>query len=354
MINENDFIDEVWNKYDSYLKKSSKDKFFKKHQYKNTDIMRTSYTIVSLFLIAISSIGIVYASTYIYKEIYQVFSQRNNVKEFNANEFYGDMIFKNGIYYKNISTYEEYVIDRKKFGNIVEMTEDDFNNNFVVVISLEKFENANAEVSDYYSDDATLYIKLKTNNEYSNIKNNVLSVKLDKLEMKENIEIDFLNEKTVSQNYIPLEELSKDYSKEQAIEDGCFVIMNNEIISPNREEVIKFEQKVKNNEEAFIRVVTVLFNEKNSVKESLIIRDVQYKNGEFLVAYDQTRTNDFITGIAKEDYIYTQSKGTLKSKYYNNHTLKTYYIEKKDSENIFLENSSYNIISICAYNEKDF
>lgn len=351
MINENNFIDEVWNKYASYLKQSVKDKFFKKYQYKNIDAMRNINTIFSLFLITISSIGIVYASTYLYKELYQVFSQRNNIKEFNFNEFYNDMIFKNGIYYKNILTYQEYIIDKEKFGDIAKMTEEDFNNNFVVVISLEKFENANAKVWDYYSDDTTLYIKLKNNKEYSNIKNNVLSVKLDKSEMRENLEIDFLNEKTNSKDYTSLEELSKDYSKEQAIEDGCFVIMNNEIISPNRGEIVEFEEKVKNNEDTFIRVVTVLFNEKNFVKESLIIRDIQYKNGEFLVAYDQTRTNNFITGLTQKDYIYTKSKGSLKSKYYNNYTLKTYYIEKIEEENIFLKNSSYNIISICAYNE---
>lgn len=354
MMNENNFINEVWDKYDLYLKNPSKDNFFKKHQYQNKDIIRNINTVLSLFLVIVSCVGIVYASSYIYNEIYQVFSNISNREEFNANEFYNDMTLEDDVYYMKVLNYEDYIKSKERFGNIVEMSKEDFESNFAIIISLEKFEYSKSKIVEVYADSTTLYVVLDNINESSNIDNNILSAKIDRNYLREEIKINFLYEKPSSESYIPLEELPNNYSKEQAIEDGCFVIMNNEIISSNEEQIIEFEKNVNNNKEAFIRIVTIIYNEKNKIKESIIIRDIQYKNGEFLVAYDQTRTNDYIIDNTRKDYIYEKSKGSLKTKYYSNHTIKTYYIEKIDDENIYMKNSSYNIIPICSYNEKSF
>ena len=109
-----------------------------------------------------------------------------------------------------------------------------------------------------------------------------------------------------SDDYVLLEELPKDYSKEQAILDNCVVIYNSEVISNNKLRIEEFVENTNNNKEDFIRIVRV----QDKIDYSMSIFDIQYIDNEYRVYLDQTRCND----EEIQGYIYnTYSKIELSS-----------------------------------------
>lgn len=109
-----------------------------------------------------------------------------------------------------------------------------------------------------------------------------------------------------SDDYVLLEELPRDYSKEQAILDNCVVIYNSEVISNNKLRIEEFVENTNNNKEDFIRIVRV----QDKIDYSMSIFDIQYIDNEYRVYLDQTRCND----EEIQGYIYnTYSKIELSS-----------------------------------------
>lgn len=109
-----------------------------------------------------------------------------------------------------------------------------------------------------------------------------------------------------SDDYVLLEELPRDYSKEQAILDNCVVIYNLEVISNNKLRIEEFVENTNNNKEDFIRIVRV----QDKIDYSMSIFDIQYTENEYRVYVDQTRCND----KEIQGYIYnTYSKIELSS-----------------------------------------
>lgn len=109
-----------------------------------------------------------------------------------------------------------------------------------------------------------------------------------------------------SDDYVLLEELPRDYSKEQAILDNCVVIYNLEVISNNKLRIEEFVENTNNNKEDFIRIVRV----QDKIDYSMSIFDIQYIDNEYRVYLDQTRCND----EEIQGYIYnTYSKIELSS-----------------------------------------
>jgi acetyltransferase-like isoleucine patch superfamily enzyme len=156
----------------------------------------------------------------------------------------------------------------------------------VLFILFEDYSYAKTYINDIGATSDTLYIELKkyTDNEEFDIDNNIISVKIDKDLNRENLEIYTIpNEKPTSNEYIELEKIPLDYNKEKAIEDNCFVVENREIISNDKNQLDNFVEKTQNGENAFIRIVEFT-NFDNSSYETIIIRDVEYRNGVFLIA----------------------------------------------------------------------
>ena len=83
---------------------------------------------------------------------------------------------------------------KERFGNIIEITEEDFKDYFVLVIVLENYEEAGTYISNIGSDNDNLYIELKKygENEEFDINNNVLSTKISKEQDRENVEIELI------------------------------------------------------------------------------------------------------------------------------------------------------------------
>lgn len=82
-------------------------------------------------------------------------------------------------------------------------------------------------------------------------------------------------------NYVPIKELSRKYSKEEAIKDGYYVRENNKIY--NKKTLDKFFDKVSKNKTAFVRIIDV--NELNRVT----VTDITYNNNKYEIEYDNTR-----------------------------------------------------------------
>lgn len=82
-------------------------------------------------------------------------------------------------------------------------------------------------------------------------------------------------------NYVSIKELSRKYSKEEAIKDGYYVRENNKIY--NKKTLDKFFDKVSKNKTAFVRIIDV--NELNRVT----VTDITYNNNKYEIEYDNTR-----------------------------------------------------------------
>ena len=159
MLKEDDFINDIWKKHDEYNRTRNKDKFFLKHLYRNTENLLTLKSLLTLVIAIIATAGATYAGfityNYITKETYTDFKQNPNY------DYSQDMIYQNNFYYKKVMTYEEYEKCKEVWNDLVEMNEEDFNDNFVVIVAVENTSMLGLTVSDVSADDTTLYIKFK-------------------------------------------------------------------------------------------------------------------------------------------------------------------------------------------------
>lgn len=257
------------------LKTKQKNEFY----YKIRKLVTTTITIV---LVLLGTSGLVYGLT----TAYEYFTQKTAVSGHSYNDE-EDMEYMNEFYYKKITNFNDYLKYKEKMNNLIEMTEEDFKDNFLLIITSESSYMPGIYVYDMNADDNTLYIEIdRSNNDEE--KREVLSVKISNKLDREHINIDRMRIIPKSDDYVPLEELPKDYSKEQAILDNCVVVHNSEVISNNKSRIEEFVENTRNNKEDFIRIVRTQeypgFSNYN-----MCIFDIQYKNNEYITYIDQSR-----------------------------------------------------------------
>ena len=192
MLKEDDFINDIWKKHDEYNRTRNKDKFFLKHLYRNTENLLTLKSLLTLVIAIIATAGATYAGfityNYITKETYTDFKQNPNY------DYSQDMIYQNNFYYKKVMTYEEYEKCKEVWNDLVEMNEEDFNDNFVVIVAVENTSMLGLTVSDVSADDTTLYIKFKKD-ENEDYDKTVTSIKISK-----NLDRDIIKIEKVEKN----------------------------------------------------------------------------------------------------------------------------------------------------------
>lgn len=262
------FVDGVWKKYNNYINSNVKDIFFKKHQYKNTEIKRYLSTATSFALGVIVTTGVVYASVAMYD-----FVQKDTKTDFTKNGareyYYENMSYSDGIYYKRIYNYNEYIEAKNIWNNLVEMNENDFEESFVLIIAGQNYETTSLYISNIYIENNTTQVELKRKDKWSP-DTTVISAKVLKKLDCENIKINNLpNIVSTTGKYKALNEITTEYSIEQALEDGCFVIENNEIKSKNKKQLDEFIEKKGNGVLRIYNCGTGYFK----------ISDIQYNNG---------------------------------------------------------------------------
>lgn len=318
MLSEDEFTKEIWNKYEKYNTIKNRDRFFSKHVYKNTEYSLIVKTICTFVLTIVTSLGMVYAgiSTYKYMQVQTNTDFKNN-ESYDYNQ---DMKYQNGVYYKKIFSYEEYLKSKEIWNNLVDIDKDEFKDYFVLIIAGENYSTTGLEIYSSSIDDNKNMLTIQLIKNADDINKTVVSTKLPLEYNKDNIEINIKDKVPVISGIKSIEELPKDYSKTQAINDNCFVIENNKIISENKNQLNEFIEDSKKGKNASIRIASYFDLELN-------IKDIEYKDGKYIVCDDDTR-------------------GETKERYY-----KTYDI-LKENKNIFgrtvsLEDKIGNQIILC-------
>ena len=284
--------------YNSIIDKIKEDKDMPKR----TGILK----IIATILIAIlGTTGIVLASTKIYNEYIkkqgqteakQLFLIREGPFEgtYSSNYVHQNMIYSEEarVYYKiitNITQYNEY---KNKVNELPEITETDFNNNFIIIIvksGIDSPHRNDLTISNINADETKSYITLKQkeNPNYDKAEELIYAL-VDKSLLREEVEIKFIPTEIKNANVVPLDKLKKDYSKEDAIKDGCFVIDDGNVLSQNKYALDEIIEKSQNNVECYLRI---FYTYNGTVK----IYDLQYNKEIFILKVLESSTSEIST-----------------------------------------------------------
>lgn len=310
MLSDEEFVDCVWNKYENYINSENKDDFFDKKIYKNNSYtIRKLSTVASFMFVIFTTFGVCLSVNALYNYI-----QKNTNTDFSQNMGYDyshDMKNSNGIYYKKIENYNEYKEAGNKWSNLVEMSESDFETEFLIIIAGENYDTTSLEVKQIYNLDNALHIYLIQTKEY-NKDNTVLSIKVSKDLNRDNVVINIIKENsTLNSEHKDINELLEDYTSKEAIEDGYLVIEKNQIISADKDALEKFIENSERNTNSAIRLA--IYSDKK-----VIIKDLSYKDGKYYME-EKDITN-------KESEIYQRSAEKIKKQQMQN-LYTNYYLE---------------------------
>lgn len=271
MIDKDHFKQRIFQKYEEN-KNWVNDDFYNAHFYSEKKLKSKCLKKITISNIIpiIATFSTVYAGIVAVDYFQQ--KTKTNFEDNIGYDYSQDMNYQDKIYHKIIKSYDDYKESKKKWNNLVSMTSQDFDEYFLLIIAVENTSLIGLNVSNITTDENTLYIELYQSDSSNNIEENVISVKIPREQLRENIIFNITGSQPQNNNYIPINEISKNYSKEQAIQDGCFVIVNNEIVSSNSNQLIDF---VENKSSKFIRIV--------DFKDETIITDIEFKNDKYYI-----------------------------------------------------------------------
>ena len=138
MLEEDKFIENVWNKYEMQTNRIKKEQFYTTSLYKNTDftkMLRTAAMFIFTLAITVSIIGGVYAGVKKYSGVVQ--EEGTTYADFSLDGMekviYAD---EESVYYKVITSYETYLKykNAETWDSEFEMLEQDFENYFLIAI----------------------------------------------------------------------------------------------------------------------------------------------------------------------------------------------------------------------------
>lgn len=240
--------------------------------------------------------GIAYAGVVIYNEYIKkqeqiqsrgLFDLGDGITTYEINLMANDMIWneKSRLYHRLISNKEDYEKYKSRVSDLPEVSEINFDENFVVIIANENIRQMHEKDLTIYNviaDENTTHIimKQKENPNYNN-ENNIWYAIVDKSLLRENADVTIENREIDTRNFTKAKNLPKDYSIENAIQDGCIVFENNKIKSNNIDLLDKFIETTVKGENAFIRVYTA---QNNNRLDETRIKDVEYYNGIYYVS----------------------------------------------------------------------
>lgn len=297
MMTDQEFINVVWNKYDNYLCEDFKDNFFTRNQYKHIRFNNKLSLVFNFILSLIVTTGIVYAGITAYE-----FIQKNTSTDFNKNRGYNysqNMIYSNSMYYKKIYNYEEYLEAKKIWNNLVEIEPEEFNDYFIIIIAGENYDTTSLYISNAFIKNEELYIELKKTDVWDG-NNTVISTKIPKELDKEKVNLINLPNEVSLYKDIKIEDISEEYTIDEAIKDNCFVVdENNNIISSNQEQLNNFVNNCNNKVNDYIRIYL-------KEPERIVIHDIEYKNNKINMVSKEINSNK------NEIYYRTGNKITIR------------------------------------------
>lgn len=258
--------------------------------------------------------GVCFASAKIYSEYILkqeniessgLFVDENGVSNYETDFTQNDMIYgeEEKFLYKIINNYSDYKKYKSRVNELPEMSEDDFSEKIMLIVtwaSNRELHEMDLEIKSIKSDDTTTYITLKQkeNPNYNTQNNIIYSIILNK-DLKSNIKVQFELPEFTSTNFVDAKNLPTDYSIEEAIKDGCFVLYNGALKSNNLHAIDEFINKSESGENCFIRIYC---KENYDIRTGTFIYDVEFRDG----VYYQKRTD--ISDINKESSFHSYEK----------------------------------------------
>lgn len=211
------------------------------------------------------------------------FTSSNITYQINDNILLSDYKTINRFYYRVIKDYQTYLDTKDNFNNILEVSEKDFENNFMILVITENAPVNGLIFDNLSADDSSLTLNYVINSSDRDAQTGTSILVSNEL-YRDTINI----EKTVPEmkmtSYTNIRELQKDYSVEDAKKDNCLVIDMKNNANYNLNNLEDFIEKVKNKENAEIRIYNYMGN------DQIYIYDITYSNeNKFFVCEDRTR-----------------------------------------------------------------
>lgn len=282
------FDNKYYNKSNNYKAVLSE---IRKDEYMNKSRFFKMISTAILTLLGMTSI--VFASTKIYNEYIKVqdtvqstriWDNGTGITNYETDLTQNDMIYNmdSRLYHKIITNMEDYNKYKERINELPEMSEESFNENFLVVVASNinrKIEDRDLTIVDIFADEKTTHIilKQKENPDYDNC-DNIWYAVVDNSQLRKNIETELEYEYIKNPEFVSLSDLPEDYSIEDALKDGCFVVNDyeNKVLSDNIYEADEFIKKAENNETVFMRIYS-------KYNDTIRIADVEYKDGIFTI-----------------------------------------------------------------------
>ena len=211
------------------------------------------------------------------------YKSSNITYQINDNILLSDYKTINRFYYRVIKDYQTYLDTKNNFNNILEVSEKDFENNFMLLVITENAPVNGLIFDNLSADDYSLTLNYVVNSSDRDAQTGT-SILVSNDLYRDTINI----EKTVPEmkmtSYTNIRELPKDYSVEDAKKDNCLVIDMKNHANYNLNNLEDFIEKVKNKENAEIRIYNYMGN------DQIYIYDITYSNeNKFFVCEDRTR-----------------------------------------------------------------
>ena len=211
------------------------------------------------------------------------YKSSNITYQINDNILLSDYKTINRFYYRVIKDYQTYLDTKNNFNNILEVSEKDFENNFMILVITENAPVNGLIFDNLSADDSSLTLNYVVNSSDRDAQTGT-SILVSNDLYRDTINI----EKTVPEmkmtSYTNIRELPKDYSVEDAKKDNCLVIDMKNHANYNLNNLEDFIEKVKNKENAEIRIYNYMGN------DQIYIYDITYSNeNKFFVCEDRTR-----------------------------------------------------------------
>lgn len=211
------------------------------------------------------------------------FTSSNITYQINDNILLSDYKTINRFYYRVIKDYQTYLDTKDNFNNILEVSEKDFEDNFMILVIIENMPVNGLIFDNLSADDSSLTLNYVVNSSDRDAQTGT-SILVSNDLYRDTINI----EKTVPEmkmtSYTNIRELPKDYSVEEAKKDNCLVIDMKNHANYNLNNLEDFIEKVKNKENAEIRIYNYMGN------DQIYIYDITYSNeNKFFVCEDRTR-----------------------------------------------------------------
>ena len=211
------------------------------------------------------------------------YKSSNITYQINDNILLSDYKTINRFYYRVIKDYQTYLDTKDNFNNILEVSEKDFEDNFMILVIIENAPVNGLIFDNLSADNSSLTLNYVVNSSDRDAQTGT-SILVSNDLYRDTINI----EKTVPEmkmtSYTNIRELPKDYSVEDAKKDNCLVIDMKNHTNYNLNNLEDFIEKVKNKENAEIRIYNYMDN------DQIYIYDITYSNeNKFFVCEDRTR-----------------------------------------------------------------